>query len=56
MLMNASFISPENTPTTKEACYYGSIFERFFPKGGRYTFPMRVKGGVYLLVCVYHYL
>lgn len=35
MLMNASFIYPENTPTTKEAYYYRTIFERFFPKVGR---------------------
>lgn len=56
MLMNASFIYPENAPTTKEAYYYRSIFEKFFPKVGRYMFPMRVKSGVYLLVCVYHYL
>lgn len=32
MLMNASFIYPENTPTTKEAYYYRTIFEKFFPK------------------------
>ena len=34
MLMNASFIYPENTPTTKEAYYYRTIFEKFFPKVG----------------------
>ncbi|CAA6658823.1 unnamed protein product [Spirodela intermedia] len=32
MLMNASFVYPENTPTTKEAYYYRTIFEKFFPK------------------------
>lgn len=32
MLMNANFIYPENTPTTKEAYYYRTIFEKFFPK------------------------
>lgn len=31
MLMNASFVYPENTPTTKEAYYYLTIFEKFFP-------------------------
>ncbi|CAD5167712.1 unnamed protein product [Musa acuminata subsp. malaccensis] len=40
MLMNASFVYPENTPTTKEAYYYRSIFERFFPKNAaRSTVP-----------------
>ncbi|XWS29526.1 hypothetical protein CRYUN_Cryun24cG0036600 [Craigia yunnanensis] len=32
MLMNASFIYPENTPSTKEGYYYRTIFETFFPK------------------------
>lgn len=32
MLMNASFVYPENTPTTKEGYYYRAIFEKFFPK------------------------
>lgn len=32
MLANASFVYPENTPTTKEGYYYRTIFERFFPK------------------------
>jgi len=32
MLANASFIYPENTPTTKEGYYYRAIFEKFFPK------------------------
>lgn len=32
MLMNANFVYPENTPTTKEAYYYRTIFEKFFPK------------------------
>ncbi|XP_020090730.1 asparagine synthetase [glutamine-hydrolyzing] 2 [Ananas comosus] len=40
MLMNASFVYPENTPTTKEAYYYRTIFERFFPKNAaRSTVP-----------------
>lgn len=38
MLMNASFIYPENTPTTKEAYYYRTIFEKFFPKVQCYSF------------------
>lgn len=32
MMMNASFVYPENTPVTKEAYYYRTIFEKFFPK------------------------
>lgn len=56
MLMNASFIYPENTPATKEAYYYRSIFEKFYPKVGLCMFPIRVKSGVYLLVFVYHYV
>ncbi|KAF8411472.1 hypothetical protein HHK36_004023 [Tetracentron sinense] len=40
MLTNAHFIYPENTPTTKEAYYYRTIFERFFPKNSaRLTVP-----------------
>ncbi|KAJ6733566.1 ASPARAGINE SYNTHETASE [GLUTAMINE-HYDROLYZING] 3 [Salix koriyanagi] len=40
MLMNASFVYPENTPTTKEAYYYRTIFEKFFPKNAaRSTVP-----------------
>ncbi|XP_072996793.1 asparagine synthetase [glutamine-hydrolyzing] 2 [Typha latifolia] len=40
MLMNASFVYPENTPTTKEGYYYRTIFERFFPKNAaRSTVP-----------------
>ncbi|KAL0461300.1 UNVERIFIED_CONTAM: Asparagine synthetase [glutamine-hydrolyzing] 2 [Sesamum latifolium] len=40
MLANASFVYPENTPTTKEAYYYRTIFERFFPKNAaRSTVP-----------------
>ncbi|KAK8717320.1 hypothetical protein V6N13_044592 [Hibiscus sabdariffa] len=40
MLMNASFIYPENTPTTKEGYYYRGIFEKFFPKNAaRSTVP-----------------
>ena len=38
MLMNASFVYPENTPTTKEAYYYRTIFEKFFPKVQYYSF------------------
>ncbi|KAL8167441.1 hypothetical protein V2J09_008940 [Rumex salicifolius] len=39
-LTNASFIYPENTPTTKEAYYYRTIFEKFFPKNAaRQTVP-----------------
>ncbi|CAI9109436.1 OLC1v1009257C1 [Oldenlandia corymbosa var. corymbosa] len=32
MLANANFVYPENTPSTKEAYYYRTIFEKFFPK------------------------
>jgi hypothetical protein len=32
MMMNAGFVYPENTPTTKEGYYYRMIFEKFFPK------------------------
>ncbi|KAG7034197.1 Asparagine synthetase [glutamine-hydrolyzing] 3 [Cucurbita argyrosperma subsp. argyrosperma] len=40
MLMNANFIYPENTPATKEAYYYRTIFEKFFPKNAaRSTVP-----------------
>ncbi|KAI4317262.1 hypothetical protein L6164_025148 [Bauhinia variegata] len=40
MLANASFVYPENTPTTKEAYYYRTIFEKFFPKNAaRSTVP-----------------
>ncbi|KAK6923407.1 Glutamine amidotransferase type 2 domain [Dillenia turbinata] len=40
MLMNASFIYPENTPATKEGYYYRTIFEKFFPKNAaRSTVP-----------------
>ncbi|KAG0464250.1 hypothetical protein HPP92_020319 [Vanilla planifolia] len=40
MLSNASFIYPENTPATKEAYYYRTIFEKFFPKNAaRSTVP-----------------
>ena len=38
MLSHAGFIYPENTPTTKEAYYYRTIFERFFPKVDSYVF------------------
>ncbi|KAL6993148.1 Asparagine synthetase [glutamine-hydrolyzing] 3 [Sarracenia purpurea var. burkii] len=40
MLSHASYIYPENTPATKEAYYYRTIFERFFPKNSaRSTVP-----------------
>ncbi|XP_010422871.1 PREDICTED: asparagine synthetase [glutamine-hydrolyzing] 3 isoform X2 [Camelina sativa] len=40
MLMNASFVFPDNTPMTKEAYYYRTIFEKFFPKSAaRATVP-----------------
>ncbi|KAK4485938.1 hypothetical protein RD792_008589 [Penstemon davidsonii] len=40
MLANASFVYPENTPTTKEGYHYRTIFERFFPKNpARSTVP-----------------
>ncbi|CAN0919603.1 Asparagine synthetase [glutamine-hydrolyzing] 3 [Linum grandiflorum] len=40
MLMNASFVYPENTPTTKEAYRYRTIFEKAFPKSAaRATVP-----------------
>ncbi|KAL6554850.1 Asparagine synthetase [Orobanche gracilis] len=40
MFANASFVYPENTPTTKEGYYYRTVFERFFPKNAaRSTVP-----------------
>ncbi|XP_031477605.1 asparagine synthetase [glutamine-hydrolyzing] 2-like [Nymphaea colorata] len=42
MLANASYVFPDNTPTTKEAYYYRAIFERFFPKNAA---RMTVPGG-----------
>ncbi|KAF5960509.1 hypothetical protein HYC85_001718 [Camellia sinensis] len=40
MLSHASFVYPENTPATKEAYYYRTIFEKFFPKNAaRSTVP-----------------
>ncbi|KAL6526435.1 Asparagine synthetase [Orobanche hederae] len=40
MLATASFVYPENTPTTKEGYYYRTVFERFFPKNAaRSTVP-----------------
>ncbi|KAH9614018.1 hypothetical protein KSS87_018545 [Heliosperma pusillum] len=40
MLAKASFIYPENTPTTKEGYYYRSLFEKFYPKSAaRQTVP-----------------
>ncbi|TYK00726.1 asparagine synthetase [Cucumis melo var. makuwa] len=32
MILNAEHIFPQNTPTSKEAYYYRTIFERFFPQ------------------------
>lgn len=32
MMQNAEHIFPQNTPTSKEAYYYRTIFERFFPQ------------------------
>lgn len=32
MMLNAKYIYPHNTPTTKEGYYYRMIFERFFPQ------------------------
>uniref|UniRef100_K3Y2J1 Asparagine synthetase [glutamine-hydrolyzing] n=1 Tax=Setaria italica TaxID=4555 RepID=K3Y2J1_SETIT len=40
MMMNASFVYPENTPTTKEGYYYRMIFKKYFPKpAARSTVP-----------------
>ncbi|KAK1269290.1 Asparagine synthetase [glutamine-hydrolyzing] 2 [Acorus gramineus] len=40
MLSNAHNVYPENAPLTKEAYYYRTIFERFFPKNAaRSTVP-----------------
>ncbi|XXG44494.1 hypothetical protein AAC387_Pa01g4283 [Persea americana] len=40
MMLNAEYIFPHNTPTTKEAYYYRMIFERFFPQNpARLTVP-----------------
>ncbi|MED6210489.1 hypothetical protein PIB30_064555 [Stylosanthes scabra] len=40
MLSQASFVYPENTPTTKEAYLYRTIFEKHFPKNAaRSTVP-----------------
>jgi len=40
MLGNAKYIFPHNTPTTKEAYYYRTIFERFYPQNAaRLTVP-----------------
>ncbi|QCD98655.1 asparagine synthase [Vigna unguiculata] len=39
-MLAASFIYPENTPTTKEGYLYRTIFEKFFPKNAaRATVP-----------------
>lgn len=32
MMLNAEHIFPQNTPSSKEAYYYRTIFERFFPQ------------------------
>ena len=53
MLMNASFVYPENTPTTKEAYYYRSIFEKFYPKVGLCMFPMRER---VMYICVFVFI
>ncbi|GLJ11303.1 hypothetical protein SUGI_0151460 [Cryptomeria japonica] len=40
MLVNAKYVFPHNTPSTKEAFYYRMIFERFFPQNAaRLTVP-----------------
>ncbi|KAI3952333.1 hypothetical protein MKX01_005200 [Papaver californicum] len=40
MLAQAGYVYPENTPPTKEAYYYRTIFEKFFPKNAaRSTVP-----------------
>ncbi|XP_023513031.1 asparagine synthetase [glutamine-hydrolyzing] 1-like [Cucurbita pepo subsp. pepo] len=40
MMQNAEHIFPQNTPTSKEAYYYRTIFERFFPQNSaRLTVP-----------------
>ncbi|KAK9279498.1 hypothetical protein L1049_013177 [Liquidambar formosana] len=40
MMLNAEHIFPHNTPTSKEAYYYRTIFERFFPQNSaRLTVP-----------------
>ncbi|KAF8402627.1 hypothetical protein HHK36_010716 [Tetracentron sinense] len=40
MMLNAKYIFPHNTPTSKEAYYYRTIFERFFPQNSaRLTVP-----------------
>lgn len=42
MMLNAEHIFPHNTPTTKEAYYYRTIFERFFPQNSA---SLTVPGG-----------
>ncbi|KAH7690021.1 Asparagine synthase (glutamine-hydrolyzing) protein [Dioscorea alata] len=40
MMTHAKYVYPENTPSTKEAYYYRTIFEKFFPKNAaRSTVP-----------------
>lgn len=42
MLMHASFVYPENTPTTKEAYYYRTIFDKFYPKVSDFHFVFKL--------------
>ncbi|MQL91833.1 hypothetical protein Taro_024454 [Colocasia esculenta] len=42
MMLNAKYIYPHNTPTTKEGYYYRMIFERFFPQNSA---RLSVPGG-----------
>ncbi|KAB1225745.1 Asparagine synthetase [glutamine-hydrolyzing] [Morella rubra] len=42
MMLNAARIFPHNTPSTKEAYYYRTIFERFFPQNSA---RLSVPGG-----------
>ncbi|XP_027155698.1 asparagine synthetase [glutamine-hydrolyzing]-like [Coffea eugenioides] len=42
MMLNAEHIFPHNTPTTKEAYYYRTIFERSFPQNSA---SLTVPGG-----------
>ena len=37
MFQNAAFRFPENTPVSKEAYYYRSIFEEHYPQVRRLT-------------------
>ncbi|XP_023532195.1 asparagine synthetase [glutamine-hydrolyzing] 1-like [Cucurbita pepo subsp. pepo] len=42
MMLNAGHIFPQNTPTSKEAYYYRTIFERFFPQNAA---QLTIPGG-----------